>query len=131
MPRREYFREHVTTVAAGGTYDDVEFRPSRVVDIYHIMRFAVEDETSAPSGDIRVGVLGHGYFHQIMDQESPAAAALYFDRWPTFLRQGESFVARFYGATAGDVLQLYLEGWTWTAAPAREGPMRDGSEDRE
>ena len=82
-----------------------------------------------PSGDLSVYVKGHGYAHWLMSQESPAAGQLYWERWPTFLFRGESLVARFIGATAGDVLNLYLEGWYWVYPVDREAPLRDGSED--
>lgn len=128
--RRNYFRARRVLVATGGTFDELEFAPTPDAEIYHIMRFAVEDETSSPSGDIRVYVKGHGYEHWIMDQESPSAGVLYWERWPTFLFSGESLVARFNGATASDRLVMYLEGWYWVRPPVREAPMADMSEDR-
>lgn len=111
MPHRNYFRAQRQAVAVGGTYDEVKFGPILEDRHYHITRFAAEDETSAPSGDIRVYVDGHGDQNWLTEQDSPAAATLYWDTDETFLTQGESLVARFTGATAGDRLALYVEGW--------------------
>lgn len=108
---RNYFRDRRSLAAVGGTYDEVEYGPIRENRRYHVTRLGVEDETSAPSTDIRVYVKGHGYDHWILEQNSPAAGVLYWDTDGTFLTMGESLVARFTGATAADVLQLYIEGW--------------------
>ena len=129
MLKRNYFRDRRIKVATGGTFDEVIWRPEPRAEVFHVMRFAVEDETSSPSGDIRVYVGGHGYNHQIMDQESPAAGALYWERWPTFLTDGESLVARFYGATTGDRLVMYFEGWFWMRPVAHPNPLPDHTED--
>ena len=110
MPHRNHFRERRTKLAGTGAYTDVEFGPILEDRLYIIRRFAVEDETSAPATDIRVFVSGHGYNHLLNEQNSPAAATLYWDVDKTYLRQGESLVARFTGPTASDVLQLYVEG---------------------
>ena len=129
MLKRNYFRTSRAFVALGGSFDEVEFRPEPRAEVFHIMRFAVEDEDSSPSGDLRVYVAGHGYNHQIMDQESPAAGQLYWERWPTFLTDGESLVARFNGATVGDRLVMYLEGWFWMRPVDRPNPLPDQTED--
>lgn len=108
---RKYFRGRRSLVAVTATYNEVVYGPILENRRYHITRFGVEDETSAPTGDIRVCVKGHGYNHWLSEQDSPAAATLYWDTDGTFLTMGESLVARFTGAQASDVLQLYLEGW--------------------
>ena len=128
---RKYFRDRRSLVAVGGVYDEVEYRPLVDGAIYHIMRFAVEDEDNTLTGDLRVYVKGHGYEHWLMSQETAAAGQLYWERWPTFLFRGESLVARFTGATANDVLNLYLEGWYWVHPVNRESPLGDGSEDND
>ena len=111
MPGQHPFRQRVQKAAAGGTFDEVRFGPILENRLYVIWRVAVEDETSAPTGDIRAYVDGHGYTHWELEQESPAAATLYWENDRFYLAQGESLVARFTGATAGDVLSLYVEGW--------------------
>lgn len=108
---RHYFRDRRSLVAVGGTYDDVEYAPPPEVGPCHVTRLGVEDETTAPDTDIRVYVKGHGYEHWLLEQDSPAAATLYWDEDGTFLMAGESLVARFTGADPNDVLRLYVEGW--------------------
>jgi len=111
MPGPNYFRYPIETQAKGGTFDEVTFGPIRNGRFYRITRFAVEDETSSPSGDIRVYVSGHGLPYWLLEQNSPQSATLYWDDRGTFLVEGESLVARFTGATAGDRLRMYIEGW--------------------
>lgn len=108
---RKYFRDRRSLVAVDATYNEVVYGPILENRRYHITRFAVEAETSAPDTDIRVYVKGHGYEHWLSEQDSPAAATLYWDVDETFLVMGESLVARFTGADADDILQMYVEGW--------------------
>jgi len=109
--RRKWFRGRRVAAAAGGTYDEVVYDPLLEAQFLQLTTVAVEDETNAPSGHIRVYVRGHGYEHWILDEASPSADTLYWARWPTYLVEGEQLVARFYGATASDRLVLYFEGW--------------------
>ena len=130
MPHRHWFRQRIVAAAGSTGTDDLTFGPVQHDRHYHLTRFAVEDETTAPSTDIRVFVTGPGYNHLLLEQNSPAAAPLYWDDQGTFLSQGESLVARFVGATAADRLVLYLEGWwvepvegnpdAWMLTPAPE-----------
>lgn len=108
---RHYFRDRRSLVAVGGTYDEVTYTPPPEVGPCHVTRLAVEDETNAPSTDIRVYVKSHGYEHWLLEENTPAAGVLYWDDEGTFLMTEEELVARFTGATAADVLRLYVEGW--------------------
>ena len=98
-------------MSTGDAFDDVSFGPVEPERVYHVSRFAVEDEDSTPTGDIRVSVDGHGYRHFLTEQDIPAAATLYWENEPTHLSEGESLTVRFTGATNNDSLQLYLEGF--------------------
>lgn len=111
MGERHYFRRRRTATAAGGTYDEVEFGPIVKDRLYHITRFAAEDETSDPTGDLRFYVKGHGYEHWENEEDSPGSATLYWDVDGIVIWMGESLVARFTGCTASDVLRLFVEGW--------------------
>lgn len=129
--RRKWFRARRKATAAGGTYDEVEYSPLLDREFLQITRIAVEDETSDPSGQIRIYVAGHGYEHWIGGEASPGSATLYWVTWPTYLVAGEKVVARFYGATASDNLVMYLEGWIWDYPPAPEVPLEIPAEGME
>lgn len=105
------FRSKVVRVAPSTAETDVTFGPILEDRLFLVTRIAVEDETSAPTDKIRVGVLGHDGPHWVMEEATPVAATLYFDTWPTHLVQGESLIARFINATADDRLVLYVEGY--------------------
>lgn len=111
MGARHPFRFRRRKVAVAGTYNEVEYGPVLEDRYYHIARFAAEDETSEADGGLRFYIKGHGYEHWLNEEEEPAAGVLYWDTDETFLVTGESLVARFIGADADDVLELYLEGW--------------------
>lgn len=108
---RHYFRDRRTVAATLGTTDNVTWGPVLTGRIYHITELAVEDETSAPSTDVRVVVTGHGFDFPLVEQDLPAAATLYWSETEHVLSEAESLVARFRGATAADRLQLYVSGW--------------------
>jgi len=113
---RQFFRRTVQKAAIGGTFDDVEFAPPVEHSYTQITRAAFEDETNAPSS-IRLVVVGHGDTYMLKEQDPGAAAVLYQDVDRTWITDGEKLVARFFGATAADVLKLYVEGWVHPLGP--------------
>lgn len=112
-----FFRDRRLVVSAGDALDDVSFGPIDPERIYHIARMAVEDENNAVTTDVRIFVEGHGYNHQLFEQNTPSAGVLYTDKDPHHLMEGETFTARFTGATSGDRLAFYFEGWYHTRFP--------------
>lgn len=109
MQKRNYFRWRGGKIAAAGT-NEIAFPRVEPGRQYHITRIAVENETSA-STDVRILVRGHGYDHYELEQDSPAAATLYWDSDPIDLGEGEDFVAKWTGASASDLLLFYVEGY--------------------
>lgn len=109
---RYWFRHRCKGVAAGDTYDEVEYRHPVPGFLLQITRICVEEETNAPTS-IRVYVKGHGYEHWVGEEKTVAAGTLYWIEWPTYLVEGETLVARFYGATAGNVIHMLVEGWAY------------------
>ena len=109
MLKRNYFRWRGVKVAAAGT-NEIAFPRVEPKRQYHIARVAVENETTA-STDVRILVRGHGWDHYEMEQDSPAAATLYWDSDPIELSEGEDLVAKWTGATANDRLVFYVSGW--------------------
>lgn len=103
------FRERVAQDAAGSS-DTLKFAPPPDGMIRRIQRVAFEDETTTPTGRLRIGVQGHGYTHWLDEVPAPAVGRLYvfgetFDLFPL-----EQLVAIVVGATAGDDLRLYVSG---------------------
>lgn len=116
---RYFLRTTIKGVSAGGAHDDVTFECPAEHAYAEITRWAVEDETSAPTS-IRVMVTGHGQDYMLREQHAGAAATLYPDPDGTTIGDREKLVARFFGATNLDVLKLYVEGWI---VPLGEEPV--------
>lgn len=116
---RFFFRTTIQEAAAGGTYDDVAYACPVEHAYAEITRWAAEDETSAPTS-IRSLVTGHGAAYMLNEQDPAAAATLYWDADRTLISDREQLVARFFGATAADVLRLHVEGWI---VPLGEEPV--------
>lgn len=109
--KRNYFRQRVSKRSAAATYDELKFGAVAAGRTYVIQRLAVEDEDSAPTGDIRIYVDGHGYNHYELEQDSPQAATLYWSERDIVLTESETLVARITGCTSGDNLHMYLAGY--------------------
>lgn len=109
---RQWFRLRRSALAAGGTYDEVEFDPLLENRFLQITRISVIDVNNAPT-KIRLYVKGHGYEHWVGEETTVVANTLYWIEWPTYIAEGEQLVARFYGATANDVLTMLVEGWSY------------------
>ena len=109
---RNYFREPRQATGSGGASDDVTFGPVEPGRVYTIDELAIEDKTTTVTTEARVLISGHGYDHPVLEQATPAAGTLYWLEGRTLhLFEGETLVARFVGATSGDVLQMYLAGY--------------------
>lgn len=112
MGHRHYFRTRRSVVGSGNATDDVEFDPGQTGREYHIDGLAVEDETTAVATEVRVIVTGAGYDHPELEQPTPAAGTLYWLEGRTIhLTEGQKLVARFTGATADDILRMFISGW--------------------
>lgn len=103
------FRERVTKAAAG-TSDTLLFRPRPIGETYRVTRVAVEDETTTPTGRLRIGVQGHGYTHWLDEVPAPAVGRLYTFTDPIELTGDEQLAAVIVGATASDQLEMYVSG---------------------
>lgn len=75
-----------------------------------VQRVAVENETSAYT-DLRILKAGHGQEVLLVEQDSPAAATLYWTDEPFYLTTGQYLVCRLTGCSADDVLAAYVSGW--------------------
>lgn len=121
MPHGRWFRQRRTKVSAAAAPEVLSFEPKEPDRVYHITRVAVENETSAGTGDIRLAITGHGYVHPLRQFNAPAPDVLYVEDQPLLLLEGEALEARFSGTTAADVLQMYFEGWWEPTVPGMPG----------
>lgn len=115
LPRRTYFKRHVSSTSAAAAPEILTFDPEALERIYHIARVAVENETSIGAGDIRIVTNLRDAIHPCRQFAAPAPNVLYVDDEEILLRPGEVLQARFTGTVAGDSLHMYLEGW-WEPA---------------
>lgn len=104
------FRRRSNAKATGGTYDEVSFGPIPSCRVYRVTRFATKDIDNAPTGKLEVYVDGHGYEHLVVEEATPSANELWWENQAIELNEGESLVARYYGATVNDRLRLFVEG---------------------
>ena len=120
MAGRHRFRAR-RQLNAAGTSDDVDFGPILERRHYQITHAATRDATTTPTGALTWLVKTPAYDHLLDEAPAPAVGRLYVLDDDVYLEPGETFTARFAGATAADDLELYLEGWWWedeeSAAP--------------
>lgn len=109
---RSWFRHRRNGVAAGNAFEEVEYVPQLQEYFLQITRVCVEAEGSNPD-KVRLYVKGHGYPHWVGEEAEPSHSILYWLEWPTYLTEGESLVARFYGMDAGNKLHMLVEGWAY------------------
>lgn len=109
---RQWFRQRIKAIGAGGAYTDVEYRHFLENYWLQITRISLEEKGSGPD-KIRVFVKGHGYEHWVGEETSCSGDTLYWIEWPTYLTEGETLVARFYEAVDGDELEMLIEGWAY------------------
>jgi len=107
--KENVFRQRLSKVAAGGTFDDLKFGPIKAGEIYHIQGLAMENEATTIT-DIRVFIDGHGYNHYLYEQKAPAAGYLYWAEDDFYVFEGEELVIRFTGCDPLDKLAAYLNG---------------------
>ena len=124
MTGRNRFRTRRQRHAAG-TSDDVTFGPILEPRHYTIRHLAVRDATTTPTGAITLLVAGHGPDYLIDEVPAPAAGRLYVFTDEIWLEPGETLIARVVGATAADLLELYLEG-DWWAGERGDADRQEG-----
>jgi len=95
--------------AAAGS-NDVRMREVETGRLYCIQRVAAENETSATT-DLRLIKAGTGDELLLEEEDTLAAATLYWTSDPFYLTEGQYLIARFSGCTASDVLKVYITGW--------------------
>jgi hypothetical protein len=113
MGKKHSFRDALYLKAAGDTTDVLEYPQRRLVlprYRYHITRVSFEDATTALT-EVQVNVKRGGVTFYVMEQVAPAAGRLYWTTEEIVLTEGERLSVYFSGATADDLLWVYLEGY--------------------
>lgn len=113
MARKRSFRLHMKKVAAGDATDKLyypqrEYVPSATR--HHITLLTFEDETSTPT-EVQISAGPPGAIERLGEQVSPQAGRSYW--WPheIVLTSGEQLEVYFSGATASDILHLWVQGY--------------------
>lgn len=109
MPHEAVLRIRKSFTSAGAASEDVDTERVPRGEVWRITNFAVENETSAMT-DLRVGIARTGFFHPLVEEDSPAATTLHWTNWEYWLGEGESLRLRVTGATSGDRINFYVNG---------------------
>jgi len=83
--------------------------------IYCVQQVAWEIDTATANGNTRVRlfIAGHGYRHNIEEQDAPAADTLYTYAHPIWLVPGERLAIDIDEAQASTIAEMILTGY-WT-----------------
>lgn len=107
--KKQPFDLVLTKTAVAGS-NDVSMDPVAPGWLWCIQRVAVENETTAYT-DLRLLKAGRAADLLLVEEDSPAAATLYWINKPVYLMEMQYLVARLSGCTVGDVIKVYLTGW--------------------
>ena len=75
-----------------------------------INRIAIENLTNAFTR-FRIGVWDGANYHLSAEQKSPLAATLYWTSDPIYLSEGENLRVEIVGASVGDRIAAYVDGF--------------------
>lgn len=102
------YRRHLYKTALGtaDTINDDPVPKGHMLTVHHI---SVENQTNA-STRLVVGISNGNNFDQLIEEDTPAADNLYWHDRPIFVPEGWFIRVYLTGATASDVLQVYVNG---------------------
>jgi len=112
MKLSQIISDEVARGSAGGAYDDLEsplVKPGHYMEVTHV---AVENRTTAYTR-LTIGVVGGLDFFEKEEQDSPAAANIYWTRSKFLIPAGKKLRARLTGCTAKDDLHMAYEGYLY------------------
>ncbi len=119
---RDIVREHLSLKATGNDPENLfgeKVRASEVI-IYH--RISLENKTNVLT-ELRLGIESGGILHAYEEEDDPAAATLYWTDKLLFAGEGERFQAQIKGATAADVIKVFLTGIRYDLETFRRGEI--------
>ena len=113
MGQKKAFRPHIRKIAAGDATDILRYPERDPVPSnqrHHITLLSFEDETSNCT-EVQISAGRLDVQRRIAEQIAPAAGRTYFFNDEIVLTDGERLQVYFSGATALDVLDLWLQGY--------------------
>jgi hypothetical protein len=113
MAKKNSLRLDFRKIAAGDASDVIYYPEEKVVDAgerHHLTLLSFEDETSTPI-EVQISAGRAGKMKRITEQISPLAGRTYSWSDEIVLTEGERLEIYFSGATAGDVLLAWLQGY--------------------
>ena len=113
MAKKYALRPHIRKVAAGDA-SDILYYPEkgfvRSKERHHITLLSFEDETTSCT-EVQISAGPSGATRRIAEQIAPAVGRTYFFDDEIVLTDGERLEVYFSGATASDVLDVWLQGY--------------------
>ena len=109
MPHTDILRIRIPFESAGGAVEDIDTDPVPRGEVWRINFFSAENLTTA-STEFRVGIARGRVFSPLVEQDSPAAATLFWQNDVHRLGEGEQLRLRVTGATDGDLIEFHVNG---------------------
>jgi len=120
MQKRYPFREIISVVSTGGTYEYLKSKQVADGEIEIIETVAYENETTA-RGTFRRYIEKGDTRYYVAELQGPGAAELIFSDKTLTLLPGERLVVRQAVGASSDILRLYVTGYKiFTAEPYLE-----------
>lgn len=113
MAKKNAIRLHLRKTAAGDATDLLYYPDNESVQDgqrHHVTLLSFEDETSNCT-ETQVDIIHVAKTFRIFEQVAPAAGRTYFADDEIVLTTGERLRVYFSGATASDVLDVWLQGY--------------------
>ncbi len=109
MPHTDILRIRLLLESGGVTVENIDTDPVPRGEVWRIDFFSAEDLTTALT-EFRVGILRGTVFSPLVEQDSPAAATLFWQNDVHRLGEGEQLRLRATGATSGDQIEFHVNG---------------------
>lgn len=108
FPLKQFRRRQIRFVSAGSGTEYINDVGVRSGYIHKVERVAIENLNNAFTR-LRIGAWDGSSFHLLVEQTSPSAAVLYWTTDPFYLSEDERLRVEIVGATANDVINVYID----------------------
>lgn len=107
---KRYFSERLVLVSKGATTEDIKGKVVETATVRTYMRISIENLDN-PMTELRVGVDAGGIFHPHEEEDTPAAATLYWSTDELRVFEDDRLQVLITGATTGDRIRVYTQGY--------------------